>query len=161
MEILLPISTGEAGGIPPAASSPERGRGERVLLVDDNPGVLETLADLMRHAGYVIEPHERPADALAVVRATPDAFDLVVTDLTMPVMSGLDLCREIRRARADLPVILITGFDRDASPEALTEAGVAAILTKPFESEVFFRRVRELLAAQPATPDDDSGLANK
>ena len=85
-------------------------------------------------------------------REAPGRFDLVVTDLTMPGMNGLELCREIRRGRAELPLMVITGFDGSLSPEELAAAGVDAIVIKPFDNAVFFGRIRELLQARVVRP---------
>jgi DNA-binding response OmpR family regulator len=66
-------------------------------------------------------------------------------------MSGLELSREIRRERADLPILAITGFDGDVTPAELAEAGVNALVTKPLDNAVFFQRLRELLPARAPT----------
>lgn len=113
--------------------------------MDDVPAVLETLGSLLRHAGYRVVAHGDPVAALAAFREAPERFDLVVTDLTMPGMNGLELCRELRRGRPGLPLMLITGFDGNMSPEELAAAGVDAIVTKPFDNVAFFGRLRELL----------------
>ncbi len=148
VEVLLPARTGATPLSRAPAARPPRGLGETILLVDDIPAVLETLGSLLRHNGYQVVAHGQAAAALEAFRAAPERFDLVVTDFTMPGMNGLELCREIRRERSELPLILITGFDGNVPSEDLASAGVDAIVVKPFDDAVFFGRIRDLLHAR-------------
>ncbi len=145
VEVLFPAPENLSSNEKPSALPLARGHGETILLVDDIPGVLESIGALLRHGGYeVVGFHQASAALLAFVEA-PERFDLLVTDLSMPGMNGLDLCREIRRVRTDLPMLVITGFDGGVAPDELAAAGVDALVTKPIDSTVFFQRLRELL----------------
>lgn len=104
-----------------------------VLLVDDDRELRETLAEALRTEGFVVEAVGRGADALAQLRARP--FDVVLTDLRMQGMDGLELCRQARAAAPTIPVVVITGFgDLAAAVEAI-RAGAYDFLAKPVAEE--------------------------
>jgi signal transduction histidine kinase/CheY-like chemotaxis protein/streptogramin lyase len=145
VEVLLPAQTASA----PAAKAPvrplPRGNGETILLVDDIPEVLESIGGLLRHAGYTVVGFHQASAALAAFVENPGRFDVLVTDLSMHGMGGLELCRRIRRERGDIPVLAITGFDGTVSPDELVAAGVDALVIKPIDNALFFQRLHELL----------------
>ena len=147
VDILLPARSGLASGGNPSALPLPRGQGETILLVDDIPEVLESIGGLLRQAGYAVVGFQQASAALVAFVEAPDRFDLLVTDLSMPGMGGLELCREIQRVRPELPVLMVTGFDGSVTSDELVAAGVDALVTKPIENTVFFRRLRELLRA--------------
>jgi signal transduction histidine kinase/ActR/RegA family two-component response regulator len=151
MDVLLPARSGTPANDKLATHPHPRGRGETILLVDDIPDVLESIGDLLRQSGYSVVAFRQASAALVAFVENPDRFDLLITDLGMRGMSGLELSREIRRERADLPILAITGFDGDVTPAELAEAGVNALVTKPLDNAVFFQRLRELLPARAPT----------
>lgn len=109
-----------------AAVSPRR-----VLLVDDEPLVLRTLQRVLEQAGHAVEPHGSATAALRALLARPGRVDVVVTDLTMPGMSGLELVEAARRAGLRTPVLLLSGYlDDDAAARAATFGDVRS-LDKP------------------------------
>ena len=112
----------------------------RVLLVDDDEALRTALADLLAQGGHRVQPAESGRAALG---GLADA-DVLVTDLRMPGMDGLDLVREARRRRSDIEVIVMTGFG--TVPTALTamRLGARAYLTKPFEPEELLLHLREV-----------------
>ena len=150
MEVLLPAASGPGKAEKPYSRAHPRGVGETVLLVDDIPEVLESMAALLRQAGYSVAAFQQANAALVAFAEAPELFDLLVTDLSMPGMGGLELCRKIRRARADLPILAVTGFDGNVTAEELADAGVDGLVTKPLDEAVFFQRLRELLPAKKA-----------
>ncbi len=103
----------------------------RILVVDDERLLVETLADMLKELGYTVTATHQSRHALEIFKADPDAFDAVITDLTMPDMTGFDLSREIIRIDGDIPVILCTGFSELVQPEQARAAGVQEILLKP------------------------------
>lgn len=115
----------------PAPVETPRGQGARILLVDDEPAIVMTGTRLLTRLGYVVTGCDRAAGALEMVRAAPGDFDLVLTDLSMPGMSGLDLSSQIRAIRPDLPVILTTGFAGTLAPDAASTHGICEVLLKP------------------------------
>ena len=87
-----------------------------------------------------------PAQALDDLRANPAGFDLLITDLSMPRITGLQLAEELRKARTDLPIVLITGFSRGIPPEQLSSLGAVRLLAKPFSTGELALAVRQALA---------------
>lgn len=101
-----------------SAMAPDRagGKARHVLVVDDQPDVREMIAILLEREGCTVETTALPQAALTLVRQTPDAYDLVILDQTMPQMQGDALAREIEQANPDIPVILITGHNPQDLP---------------------------------------------
>jgi PAS domain S-box-containing protein len=129
---------------------------ERILLVDDEPPIVEMLRMMLVGLGYQVTPYAGSSAALAAFREDPSAVDLVITDLTMPEMTGLELARTLTAIRPDLPVILCTGFSEMATDERLREAGIGYLLMKPVVRSQMARAVRESLDRN-ATPEAPSG----
>jgi CheY-like chemotaxis protein len=102
-----------------------------VLVVDDEPFVRDTLADMLSDLDHNVVTADCGRDALAKVRA--DDFDLVFTDLAMPEMDGWETAREIRKHRPDLPIVLVTGYGATAQPPSGELDLVACIISKPFD----------------------------
>ncbi len=103
---------------------------ERIMLVDDEATLTEVLKLLLTDLGYKVNAYNSPLDALKDFRKRPADFDLVVTDMTMPRMTGTDLARKIRRIR-EIPVILCTGLIEKIDHDSLTESGIREIIMKP------------------------------
>ena len=120
------------------AATPLRNEHPRVLVVDDEASIRDLLAKTLALAEYEVDTAADASTALTRVRATE--YDLLIADLRMPGMDGLTLIRQVKKIRADLPVIIITGFSSEASAIEAVNLGVAGYLRKPF-------RVPEVLAA--------------
>ncbi len=133
-----------------AAGEPPLGEGERVLLVEDELSLASMNARRLAELGYQVTAETDPELALERVRAHPDGFDLVITDYLMPRLLGVDLAREIRAVRPDLPVMLLTGFIENLSAEAIGAACVRRVLKKPVTLRELAVAVREVLARAPA-----------
>lgn len=118
----------------PAVNGPpdaERGGGERVLLIEDDPLMSSMLEKLLVRYGYRVQCHRDPEQAVAAVRAEPQAFDLVVADYNMPKLSGLDAIGAIWRLRPGVPSVLISGFVSDELRARAATLGVLHVLEKP------------------------------
>ena len=152
--VLLPAHDSAAveapsAGRPAGAAMPARARlAGRVLVVDDEQVIREFMADLLGGWGLEVTVHADGAAARDAIAAEPEFFDLVITDQTMPQLTGLALAKEIARLRPSLPVILYTGYAEDLSPQQLRDAGVAGLVRKPIEPAQFF----PLIAAHLAVP---------
>jgi two-component system, cell cycle sensor histidine kinase and response regulator CckA len=109
-----------------------RGHGEQILFVDDEPLLVQLGAKALIALGYEVESVMLPGAALALVRADPQRFALVITDQTMPKMTGLELAREIQQIRPGLPIILTTGYRHSLAAETIAAASPRQILLKPF-----------------------------
>ena len=103
----------------------------RILVIDDEPIVADTTAMLLCRFGYAAEGMTDPIAALERVRAAPDDVDLILTDQTMPGITGDMIARRINAVRPGLPVLIMTGFSYRVSPEIAREIGVRAVLYKP------------------------------
>ncbi len=130
--ILLP-ATAEAPDAPgTAATARSHGTGH-ILLVDDEAMILALTRRLLMRMGYQVTCAAGGPEALAQLRAQPDSFDLVITDQTMPHMSGLDLLAALRREHPDVPVILCSGFHESLDQDTARRSGAAGLLPKPFD----------------------------
>jgi excisionase family DNA binding protein len=121
----------------PARVPPISGR-PRVLVVDDEASIRDLLSKTLALAEYDVDVSPDGRSALERMRMYP--YDLLIADLKMPGMDGLTVIREAKRYKADLPVIIITGFSTESSAIEAVNLGVAGYLTKPF-------RVPQVLAA--------------
>jgi two-component system, cell cycle sensor histidine kinase and response regulator CckA len=116
----------------------------RIMVVDDDPTVLSVSGQMLERLGYAVETHSRAMDALESFEKDPEGFDLVITDRTMPSMTGEELTGKILQIRPEMPVILCSGRDGDG------KAGnkqTHRVLRKPF-------RIRELEDAVRKTLDE-------
>ena len=102
-----------------------------VLFVDDEKPLVNFGKEILEHLGYEAFVRTSSVEALEAFDAQPDRFDLVITDMTMPNMTGLELAKEIIRTRPGLPVILCTGFSETATADAAKAAGVKEFIQKP------------------------------
>jgi PAS domain S-box-containing protein len=108
-----------------------RGRGERILFVDDEEMLMQLGQKTLTELGYAVVTEKDPIAAMEMVRAEPARFALVITDETMPGMTGITLAGKLQQIRPDLPVILMTGYSQRLTAEKIEEAGIRQLLTKP------------------------------
>jgi CheY-like chemotaxis protein len=118
---------------------------ERILLLDDEPGLADSGKTLLESLGYRVTTKTGSPEALAAFRADPDAFDLVITDMTMPGLTGLELARELLAIRPGVPIILCTGFSELVNEKMAREAGIRAFVMKPIGIATLARTVRRAL----------------
>jgi signal transduction histidine kinase/ActR/RegA family two-component response regulator len=104
---------------------------ERILVVDDEPAIVEVLTHLLRSLGYQVTAAIGSQNALEIFQSGPTGFDLLITDQTMPQMTGLELTRAVTSLRPGLPVILCTGYSRDIDAENAESLGVRGFAMKP------------------------------
>jgi len=123
---------------------PEKGR-EHILLVEDEPSQLQGMARLLERLGYRVTAKPSGRAALAAFKKRPDAFDLVITDQTMPRMSGVELAGSLARVRPGLPVILCTGFSEKVNGETVGQYGIRAFVMKPFTMQEISKHIRAVL----------------
>ena len=129
---------------------PPTGR-EQILFVDDEK-VLAYLGHLMlEKLGYKVESWTSSVQALKAFEAQPEKFDLVITDMTMPHLTGIDLAKEVVRLRPQIPVILCSGFSDLITPENAGEMGITTMLIKPVILAELAKTVRQILDEKKAT----------
>ncbi|HVE46641.1 MAG TPA: PAS domain S-box protein [Acidimicrobiales bacterium] len=135
----------ESGGVGPASSSDNRSRS--VLLVEDEEEVRSLTSDILTHAGYHVLTASNGVEALAVVDDELGMVDVLVTDVVMPEMGGIDLAQKLARSHPDLEVVFISGFTDRLLPE-LRLGEKPWLVEKPFQADALVRTVREALRAR-------------
>ncbi len=150
--VWIPTASEEVEGAPlPPDSTP--GGTERILLVDDEEPVGQLLEKWLASLGYRVDRFLSVHDALDTFRADPKRFALVMTDQTMPGLTGIQLTAEIRRLAPRIPVALMTGHSDALTPESLERVAVATVLSKPFDLHQMARDVRCILDRQAVLAD--------
>jgi CheY-like chemotaxis protein len=129
-----------------AGASPSAGGGKLVLYVDDDEPLTDIVGRLLSRKGHRVAGHTDMSRAIEDFKSRPNEFALVVTDLNLPNASGLDVAREIRAARPDLPIVLVSGFFRAEEVEAARAAGIADTLLKASSAHEFAADIARYLA---------------
>jgi CheY-like chemotaxis protein len=128
-----------------AAAAPAMSRlHEHILCVDDEEGLVALGTILLQRLGYQVTGHTDPSTALSDFRARPDYFAAVVTDLSMPRISGFDLARQLLAIRPDLPILMTSGFVRPEDQKAAEDLGVCRIILKPSTLDVLAAALAEV-----------------
>lgn len=121
------------------------GGNERILLVDDEEMLAKMQERIMTRMGYKVKTETRPVMALEIFRSDPDAFDLVITDMSMPKMTGVHLAEEIHAIRPDMPVIILSGFIPEIDQKIARGTGIRNFIQKPVSVELLAGAIREAL----------------
>jgi len=116
-----------------------------LLVVDDEPAILKAMKALLGNQGYTVTVQSSPLEALSLFEKKPGEFDLVITDMTMPKMTGVQLSEKILAIRADLPIILCTGYHETLTEEAALDKGISKFLEKPIMPRDLYQAVSALL----------------
>jgi PAS domain S-box-containing protein len=151
-EVFFPaVAPAPAQPAAPPAEIP-RGHGERVLVVDDDAVSGFVIEKLVESLGYTVTRCTRPEEALARFAAAPSSYDLVVSDLAMPGMNGEELIGHLAQIRADLPIVVASGYLENAR-QRLLDAGIArAVLHKPVARAELARTLAAALIPRPTPP---------
>ena len=118
---------------------------EHILLVDDEPALIDIGRQMLERLGYRVSTADGSWAALNMFRKSPADFDLVLTDMTMPKMTGDKLSLELQQIRPDLPIILCTGYNINISPDKARQLGIKAFIYKPVVEADLARIVRKVL----------------
>lgn len=118
---------------------------KRILLIDDNPMTLEVLSEMLTDMNYEVTAEESARNAIRVFTKNPDEFDLVVTDLMMPEMTGDDLSERIHSLCPDIPVVVVTGVPNNLTWERVAAAGIIKVLTKGIMKSELSAALQEVL----------------
>jgi CheY-like chemotaxis protein len=121
---------------------------ERVLLVDDEVALVHLGEAILQRLGYEVVVCTSSTEALEVFREAPQRFDLVITDQTMPHMTGERLAQALRRLRSDIPIILCTGFSHVMHAERAQELGIDAFLMKPLAMQELAQTIQQVMAVR-------------
>jgi len=118
---------------------------ERILFVDDEEATVNAVHIILERLGYGVTTRTSSIEALEAFRNNPLGFDLVITDMTMPNMTGKDLAMELMAIRPDIPVILFTGFSEQIGEKRAREIGIRAFVMKPIVMSQIANTIREIL----------------
>ncbi|RMH32541.1 MAG: response regulator [Nitrospirae bacterium] len=132
-----------------ASRTPSLEGKESILFVDDEEALVRLGQELLSLLGYQVEVRTNSLEALELFRENPDRFDLVITDQTMPLMTGEQLARELLKIRPGLPIILCTGFSHTVTAEKAKALGIRAYLMKPLAIRDLAPIVRHVLDEDP------------
>jgi PAS domain S-box-containing protein len=118
---------------------------ERILFVDDDKSIVYVGRYRLERLGYQVETKNNPVEALELFRTNPDQFDLIITDMAMPQMTGVQMMKEMLEIRPDMPIILCTGFSKKIDEKKAKEFGAAEYVEKPLDKHDFAFKVRKVL----------------
>ncbi|GIF02689.1 hybrid sensor histidine kinase/response regulator [Actinoplanes siamensis] len=150
LRVRLPAGAAAASGTGPSgpAGSTGPGDGRRVLVVEDEAAVRDIVSRLLMKAGYQVFSAPHPAEALRLCRDEALAFDVLLTDVIMPGMSGTQLAAELRRDRPGLPVLFMSGYTSGPAPGGQELPADAPLLRKPFERQALLDEVHRLVTGR-------------
>ncbi len=118
---------------------------ETILFVDDEPLIAELSNDLLIESGYSVKCVTDSIEALDIFKQDPDKYDILITDMTMPNMTGTKLTTEVHKIRPDIPVIVCTGFNENINDDNFRSMGVDALVVKPMDMKEFLGIIRNVL----------------
>lgn len=130
-----------------------KGQGESILVVDDEEGIVELLRETLDALQYRVTATSSSVEALALFKESPEQFDLMITDQTMPVITGDELIKEIRMITPGFPVILCTGYSDAIDPVVAKELEVDQFFYKPYQLESLLESVSTLLVKESSCAD--------
>jgi PAS domain S-box-containing protein len=148
IHVYLPIIDQKVDDILTDRTEPVSGGTERILLVDDEEVIVRMEQQMLERIGYQVTISTGSVDALEAFKANPDSFDLIVTDMTMPNMTGDRLAVELVKIRSDIPIIICSGFSDQMNEEKAAALGLKGFLTKPVLAKAFARKIREVLDSE-------------
>lgn len=141
----FPLSDAAPASTAGTGEEPGQQESETILIVDDEPSLAKMLRRQLERQGYSVESETDPSTALERFRQAPEKFDLVITDMTMPQMTGAQLIRELKQIRKDIRTIICTGYDKQVASEKTAEIGVNGFIMKPINRGTLLKTVREVL----------------
>jgi PAS domain S-box-containing protein len=133
--IYLPVASRPAKPEPGGVKPPPAGDGRRILMVDDEEMLLRTGSEILRHLGYRVETRQNPETARVLFAESPGRWDAVMTDLSMPTMTGVELADHLRRIRPDVPIVLMSGYLGEMDIADYVRQGFRDVLQKPLGVE--------------------------
>jgi PAS domain S-box-containing protein len=143
--VYLPVIQTQAETKETRIISPVEGGKERILIVDDEEQLVRMSQQILERLGYHVTARTSSIETLEAFRAAPDKFDLVITDMTMPNMTGVHLAKNLIEIRSDIPVIICTGFSEKISADKATAMGIRGYVMKPVVRSELAKKIREVM----------------
>ena len=147
-DMFFPLCSPDLGEEEDSETAPPmpRGHGEYILIVDDEEAIVQMMEISLRHLGYEIEAYFSSVKALEAFEKDPERFSCVITDQTMPTLTGADLSRRVLKLRPDLPIILCSGFSEVVTSEKASDIGIREYIMKPMTTRVLAEAVQRVLS---------------
>lgn len=143
-EVYLPLAA-DCSETEENIASKTIGGWERILLVDDEKDIIEIEKEILEQLGYIVIATDRADEALKIFEKQSDNFDLVISDMAMPKITGDKLAGELIKIRSDIPILLCTGFSEGMSEERAASLGIKGFLLKPVTVKNLSHEVRRVL----------------
>ncbi|MCP4021036.1 MAG: PAS domain S-box protein [Desulfobacteraceae bacterium] len=143
--VYLPIAKTEKGRQVTSADASIKGGTEHILLIDDEKAIIVMEQNMLERLGYQVTSRTSSIEALEVFRTNPNKFDMVITDMAMPNISGDILAAQLTKIRPGIPVLLCTGFSETMSEEKAAFIGIKGFLLKPIVMQDLSKKIREVL----------------
>lgn len=143
--VLLPVIDDIDAEIEPVETTTATQGNERILLIDDEKQIIDIEQRILERLGYKVTPKTDSEEALEEFAALPDRFDLVITDMTMPKMTGDQLARKLMAIKPDIPVILCTGYNETITEEKALAMGIDKFVMKPIVKDELANIIRTVL----------------
>jgi len=121
---------------------------ETIMVIDDEQSLIELGKNMLEKLGYRVETQTLPLEAIEIFKAAPDKFNLIISDMTMPAMTGDSLAKELMQIRPEIPVIICTGHSEQIDESRAKEMGIKGFLMKPFTIRELSKTVRQVLDAK-------------
>jgi len=148
---IFPVSHDQVGNNSNNKSPEKNQTGkERILFIDDETAITEMAPTVLEKLGYTVTGRTNPLDALALFQESSDHFDLIISDMTMPQMSGVKLTDKVREIRPDIPIIICTGHSSLMNEEKAKEIGISAYAMKPITITEISSLIRKVLENIPS-----------
>ncbi|MFH0997250.1 MAG: MEDS domain-containing protein [Pseudomonadota bacterium] len=144
-DIYLPVCESESNGISPNAIEIAPRGTEHILLVDDEEPIVILVDQILSRLGYQVTSRSSSQEALNAFISQPDLFDLVITDMTMPYLTGIQLARKMTDIRPDIPVVLCTGFSERITENHVKQLGIRELILKPVIRMDLAKSIRKIL----------------
>ncbi len=142
--VYLPVVKGNTD-IVKSAPKPIVGGQELILIVDDDKTIADMMKQMLVRIGYKADVYHNSLDALKVIQQQPEKYDLLISDLTMPGMTGLDLSEKLQKIRSGFPIIIMTGYGNSLTSATLNQYGIQQVIGKPIEVKELAIAIRDVL----------------
>jgi nitrogen-specific signal transduction histidine kinase/ActR/RegA family two-component response regulator len=150
--VYMPVAQGDEILAAPERPQEINGGNERLLVVDDEQALMRIEKAMLEAMGYIVQGSTHSPSALEAFRRAPDSFDAVITDYTMPNVTGYELARKLKEIRGDIPIILCSGYLDPNMEKAVRAAGIDAFVRKPFSRKELAQALRLALDRRGPSP---------